>query len=692
MGLYVPPPSPITIRLQPGYSLPAITGQVLLCVRPPALGALAVDTEPPPVEASALFLERVFDATTEIGLATPEITASVSAQAPIGHDHAINLGLPAPDIAASVIAHCRLAYKQALVAAFPPYEPPAAVDIHGRQNLDYFDIAGPKPRPWQHQQAIKTHSGLRMREQQTLRTLTGGEAGQHHGLPIANGCKLRNADAWRTHSVNRPRHTDAIRIAANAGVPHTEALLRPQRPFTLRWQEAIRISANARPRHADTLRTRNRRALTEQQAVKTSAQLTWSTKQGQKTSTPLYMPHAQMLDASPGLFWPVYKPPLLSVPIRATQCGEYQPRPIHCAIRLYIAPSVQPHCPGFDPEPTPQPAIVIPVQEVYIVVNAFTLVRADDGTPIEASNFSCNLDRDSWTWQWSARIPAERIDAVMPSPDPVEVLASINGTTLRLVIERLSRERKFPDAWLSISGRGRSAWLSSPYAPRLTFSNAESRTAQQLMDDALKLNGVSIGWSVDFGLANWLVPAGAWNHTGTWIEAITRIAEAGGGYVQPHDTAKTLRILPHYPAMPRDWGDLTPNFVLPEDVCETESIEWLDKPDYNAVWIVGGEGGRKDRIRITGTAGDKPAPTIVDPLATDPQMTRQRGIAVLGDAGRQMHIRLRLPVLSETGIIRPGHIIDYTAQNQTRRGIVRGVNVSYNFPQAWQTVEVESHV
>lgn len=45
------------------------------------------------------------------------------------------------------------------------------------------------------------------------------------------------------------------------------------------------------------------------------------------------------------------------------------------------------------------------------------------------------------------------------------------------------------------------------------------------MDDALMINGVGIGWTLDFGLTDWLVPAGAWSHTGSHIEAVARVAE-----------------------------------------------------------------------------------------------------------------------------------------------------------------------
>ena len=225
----------------------------------------------------------------------------------------------------------------------------------------------------------------------------------------------------------------------------------------------------------------------------------------------------------------------------------------------------------------------------------------------------------------------------------------------------------------------------------MTVMNAQPRTAQQLLNDALMVNGVSIGWAVTWNVEDWSVPAGLWSHTGAYIDAATKIAESAGGYVQAHDTAQTLIIKPYYPLAPWAWAAATPDIVLPDAVCTTEGIDWKDSPAYNAVWVVGGSGGRRDKIKRAGTAADQHAPTVVDPLATDTVMTRQRGLRVLADTGRQAHIAVNLPVLAETGIIKPGKLIRYTEQGETHLGLSRAVTVRYQFPTASQTVTMETH-
>lgn len=332
-------------------------------------------------------------------------------------------------------------------------------------------------------------------------------------------------------------------------------------------------------------------------------------------------------------------------------------------------------------------------REAYIVSNTFELKRASDNALIECSNFTASIDVDSWCWSWSASIPASLQSIIEPvDGDPIEVIATVNGHALRLIVERMSRERRYPDAWLSIGGRGRSAWLAAPYDYARSYDNAaEIRTANQLAEEALEENGVPIGWAVDWQIDDWDVPAGAWRFAGTHIDAVAKIAESAGAYVQSDDTAKTLHILPKYPAMPRDWDDLTADYDLPDDICETESVEWVDKAIYNAVWIVGGADGRKDKVVLTGSAGDTPAQTVVDDLMTDSEVTRQRGLSILADTGRQAMVTIRLPMLPEVGLVHVGSVVDYTERGVTRRGINRATSLQYDYPQVWQTLRIETH-
>jgi hypothetical protein len=345
------------------------------------------------------------------------------------------------------------------------------------------------------------------------------------------------------------------------------------------------------------------------------------------------------------------------------------------------------------PPPPDGESIAVPIRRVYLVINDVTLQRVSDGAPVPVFNLSLALDAESWTWGFDAVLPARAEGLVVPGAGsgPVELLATVNGTAFRVLAENLSRERAFGDASIRISGRGRNAVLAAPYAPVMTFRNAQARTARQLMDDVLTLNGISLGWTVDWGLADWNVPAGALAQQGTWIQALTSIAGAVGGYLIPHPSGQSIRVRHRYPVSPWEWGTVTPDFVLPVDAVSRESLRWVEKPAYNRVFVSGQDVGVLGQVTRAGTAGDVLAPMVVDPLITEVAAARQRGVAVLADTGRQIEVNLRLPVLAETGIIEPGAFVEYRDGSVTRLGLVRATRIEAGLPEVWQTLGVQGY-
>jgi hypothetical protein len=346
------------------------------------------------------------------------------------------------------------------------------------------------------------------------------------------------------------------------------------------------------------------------------------------------------------------------------------------------------------PGPQPGGTVVVPVRRVYMTINHLTLLRVDGAVPIPAESFAMSIDVDSWTWQWSASLPGEALELVLPdaSGDPVDVQATINGTPYRLAAEGVSRERSFGRNRVNVKGRGRAAVLDAPYAPVLNHGNSGSRTAQQLMADVLSVNGVGIGWDVDWGIADWLVPGNVWSHQGSYISALLDIADAAGAYLQPHDTAPTLRMLHRYPSAPWDWAGLPPDFELPSAVVAVEGIEWQRKAPYNRVFVSGASaGGVLGQVTRAGTAGSPVAPMVTHPLITHTDVARQRGRAALGDTGSQAHISLRLPVLEQTGVIKPGALVRYVDGGTDHLGLVRSTQLEWQRPTLRQVLSVETH-
>lgn len=333
--------------------------------------------------------------------------------------------------------------------------------------------------------------------------------------------------------------------------------------------------------------------------------------------------------------------------------------------------------------------VVVPIRRVYMVSNNVSLTRLSDGAAIPTLGLSLSLDVDSWAWGFQATLPADALALIEP-PEPGEpcvLQASVNGTPVRIAVESISRERTFGKASVRIAGRGLSAALADPYQPVTTFSAAGVLTSQQLLDQALP-----VGWDADWGLTAWSVPGGVWSHQGTPITAAVAIAAAGGGYVQPHDTLQRLRVLPLYPAAPWDWAAVSPDLELPSAAVQRETIEWVEKARYNRVYVSGVAAGVLARVTRAGTAGDLVAPMVTDALTTHIDAGRQRGLAILANTGRQALVTLRLPVLPETGLIRPGKLIRYTDGGTIVTGLSRSLSVESSGSSVWQSVRIETHV
>lgn len=349
------------------------------------------------------------------------------------------------------------------------------------------------------------------------------------------------------------------------------------------------------------------------------------------------------------------------------------------------------------PGPGEGGTVVVPIRTAYIMTNEATLIRVDDSTALPVLSLSISTDAESWAWRVDASLPAAVMDAVMPGMDgaPVLLQAAINGYPVRWLAESVTRERTFGKARIRVSGRSPSALLSDPFAVAYSYASASAITAQQAAINAVTESGLPLGWEIGWHITDWLLPAALWHHQGTPMSAVLRIAEAAGAYVQTDAVLQTLHVRHRYPAAPWGWDALTPAVSLPAMVALREGVEWLDKPAYNEVYVRGQSVGVLGHVVKTGTTGGLAAATVVDDLITHADAARQRGLAILGDTGRQQRLSLSLPINDDLGLLEVGQLIDVTEgtgpSTVTRRGLVRGVSATYNPPAARQNVEVEVH-
>jgi hypothetical protein len=394
-------------------------------------------------------------------------------------------------------------------------------------------------------------------------------------LPVLAGASLRWQETIRTPRSLRARFQDGVSVRTGARTRFQEALRTP-RSLRARFANGIPSSRGWLSKFNDGLRRPNRQSVRYQDAVHLSVAVSSSGGYALKLQRGWTTRYQEGIQPQPGrtILIPVIPP---VDPCYTPDGNLVFEAPWSADTNLVFV--CEKHTP-----PEPGETIVIPVRRVYVVENHITLHRVDTGASIEADAFSMSLDVDSWTWAWSASLPASALALIEPGGDgdPVDIETMVNGVAFRLCAESYSRERSFGKARIRVQGRGRGAILDAPYAPTLNHFSAGALTAQQLAALALTINGVGIGWDVAWGLEDWNVPGGTWNVQGSYITAVQDIVRAAGGYVQPHRTDATLRVLPRYPATPWTWGTLTPDFELPSAIASVEGIEWRSLPAYDA--------------------------------------------------------------------------------------------------------------
>lgn len=386
-----------------------------------------------------------------------------------------------------------------------------------------------------------------------------------------------------------------------------------------------------------------------------------------------------------------------------------------------IEPPIDPLVP---PDPLPTTGLlIIPNLKAYIVHNRITLERSDSGAHIELLAFAASLDYQSHTWTWSATTVPEFEAHLQPAADgaPAEFTARINDHPIALRLLAVRRERRFGSVRLHLSGAGKNAVLAAPAAPQMLFTNVRAMTARQMAQEALSVNGVSLGWTLRWHIDDWFIPQPhIWQHQGSYLSAVCDIAAAVGGYVQPANTAAALRVLPLYPHAPWHWAErLRPQLDVPAAACEWEGVQRRERARYNRAWVGGTSAGVFGPATRAGTSGERDAPQVLHPLITHAAAHRARALAVLSDTGPQDWVTLSLPIYRrslatpqdggdsdgdseatlapmdiDAGIIaRPGTVVRYrpASDSAPMLGIVRECSIEFSAPKLRQRIVLETH-
>ena len=337
-----------------------------------------------------------------------------------------------------------------------------------------------------------------------------------------------------------------------------------------------------------------------------------------------------------------------------------------------------------------EPLFEIPLLRCYVTVHSIQAELLPGLERVQLSGVSIASNDDGFGWTLSASGPEHLIDQLaLVDGLPARVRVTIDGIDWVFAVDPPERTRKFAERKVSVVGQSVTALLGAPYLPSSDWDNSGAAfTAQQLVAKALEFTGVGIDW----GITDWLVPAGAWSFQGTPLAVAQRVAEAVGAVVRSHRTDETLQFAPRYPALPWEW-DATPLDVqMPGQLMTSDGLQNRRNPDWEAVYVLGQIHGQKGHVVRTGTAGAVLAPQVIDSLITHPDAARQRGCAVLGAAGRGYTQNMTVPLLtgsSYPGLILPGYLLQVDEPDESWRGLVRGITITESAPTVRQQLVVE---
>lgn len=333
-------------------------------------------------------------------------------------------------------------------------------------------------------------------------------------------------------------------------------------------------------------------------------------------------------------------------------------------------------------------ALRVAIRRSYRVMNTASLVRDSDGADIACSSITLALDRDAWSWSLSASLLGAEAMDVVPLP-PAAVRVTVNGYQWRMLIDEVSVSRSFGKRGVSLTGRSIAARLAEPYARARDYSETRLMTAQQLA-----LQELPAGWTLDWQIVDWTVPAKVYRYTGlTPLESIKRLVKSAGGWLYADPTEQVLHAVPKWPQKPWAW-DFVPDMSLPSSYVMTESRQQQLGTPYDSILVCGGsDDGLAVLVTRAGTQGGDPASSVTDSLITDIEPAKGRAVQELADGWSLRQYSISLPLQappSGAGLIMPGATLDFVSGADGWRGMVTGTSISVSSSDITQTLEIVS--
>jgi len=340
---------------------------------------------------------------------------------------------------------------------------------------------------------------------------------------------------------------------------------------------------------------------------------------------------------------------------------------------------------------------ILPARNVYVINNTAELRLYPSGTYLDCKSLTVSSSKGDWGWTLSADVPASIENLIKPNPGQIiELELTINTTEVfRFLVRGYSRSRKFGSSAITLSAISRTAWLASPFAPKIARVNHTARTANQLISDALNemgYNGTSNFITANSSLDDWLVPINAFSHEGTVMEYIAEVASSVGAVVQSNRKDLMLNVQKEFPVLGWQFDTVVPDYIADFGGLITEDYTWTDNPAYDSVTLIGSEVGGVLTFAVKdGKAGSYSQPAITHNLFTDEIATRQRANKELSVACRVINTSITMPIHPELGIIDPLKFIKIVEGSSQVVWINASTNVNVTLPKINQTLNLERY-
>ncbi len=318
-------------------------------------------------------------------------------------------------------------------------------------------------------------------------------------------------------------------------------------------------------------------------------------------------------------------------------------------------------------------------RRVIIVVHQLSLTV--DGVQIPCSAIEVRADRDSWSWSWSAQTLQAAMDL---AEEQKSALITIDGIQWAGLVEQARLTRRHANITTDVGGRSLSALLAAPYMTPRSRIEETQRWAQQIAEDEL----YNTGWELSWETVDWLIPSGIFAYDSlTPIEALAKLARAVGAIVQTHPSQQIISVMPRYAVPSWELSSTTVDKTISGDLITSLDVTWRPETLFRGVWVSGETAGVLAKVFRTGTDGAPYARMVVDALITHIDAARERGIQILSAGGKRADVTCTMPVTQETGLIKPGQIVQIT--EPAMRGYVDSVAIRAGLASVIMTLNIE---